>query len=225
MRSSAIRQRSYTLNIRVQLPPHQIRRASHTAITTTPKADAMAAIYPLPTLSSSVPHHNRDMVLQKYLLLQEQHESLLEHLDQLRPLQTGNTVTTTATTSPATTPTRATFTLPNAFHTTPHHFRTSPTPHATGHQRRASLPQYSAPRMHADTSIDAVMDGNTRAELALEEAKLCDVNEGIKRALTELLNCNLVREDRAFRTWVQCRLMETEKELRHGRRRRSCPID
>lgn len=73
--------------------------------------------------------------------------------------------------------------------------------------------------------IDAMMDVNTRAELALEEAKLCDVNEGIKRALTELLNCDLVREDRALRNWVQCRLMDTERELRYGRRRRSCPID
>lgn len=162
------------------------------------------------------------MALQKYLLLQEQHESLLEHLEELRPLQTGDTVSTTATTSPATTPTRSTFALPGAFHSTPHHTRSSP---KSGSRRRASLPQYAAPRMHAIAGIDAMMDGSTRAELALEEAKLCDVNEGIKRALTELLNCDLVREDRAFRTWVQCRLMDTERELRHGRRRRSCPID
>ena len=184
----------------------------------------MAAIRPFPALSSGdMPHHNRDMVLQKYLLLQEQHESLLEHLDQLRPLQTGGTVTTTATASPAASPTRATFSISHAFQSAPHHSRSSSVSQPYGHQRRASLPQYSAPRMRA--GIDAVMDQNTQAELALEEAKLCDVNEGIKRALTELLNCEAVREDRAFRTWVQCRLMETEKELRHGRRRRSCPID
>jgi hypothetical protein len=62
-----------------------------------------------------------------------------------------------------------------------------------------------------------------QAEVAVEEAKLCDVNEGMKRALTELLNCETVRTDRAFRNWVQCRLMDTERELRSGRRRRSAP--
>lgn len=67
------------------------------------------------------------------------------------------------------------------------------------------------------------MDESTIAEVAAEEARLSYVNEGIKRALTELLNCATVRGDRAFRTWVQCRLMSTEKELRTGRRRRSAP--
>ena len=65
----------------------------------------------------------------------------------------------------------------------------------------------------------------TEAEslLALEEAKLCDVNEGIKRTLTELLNCEATRgeDNRQFRAWVQTRLMEAERELRRGRRRRS----
>jgi hypothetical protein len=57
--------------------------------------------------------------------------------------------------------------------------------------------------------------------MAAEEARLADVTEGIKRALTELLNCEAVRRDAAFRGWVQTRLMETEKELRTRRRRRS----
>ena len=60
-------------------------------------------------------------------------------------------------------------------------------------------------------------------ELEVEEARLFDVNEAIKRALTELLNCEAVRADHEFRTWIQCRLMDTEKELRSGRRRRSNP--
>lgn len=50
-----------------------------------------------------------------------------------------------------------------------------------------------------------------------------DVNEGIKRALTELLNGDQAKSDRSFRTWVQCRLMDTEKELRSERRRKSSP--
>ncbi|KAI0423802.1 hypothetical protein F5Y09DRAFT_326367, partial [Xylaria sp. FL1042] len=58
-------------------------------------------------------------------------------------------------------------------------------------------------------------------EVAAGEQKLFNVNEEMKRALTELLNCEAVRQDRAMRTWVQTRLLETEKELRRGRRRRS----
>jgi len=72
-------------------------------------------------------------------------------------------------------------------------------------------------------SMETIPDEMLLDQVALEEAKLCDVNEGIKRALTELLNCEAVRADRAFRTWVQCRLMDTERELRSGRRRRSAP--
>lgn len=73
----------------------------------------------------------------------------------------------------------------------------------------------------SNMSLETVLDESTLQELAEEEAKLFDVNEGIKRTLTELLNCSGVKSDRAMRTWVQSRLMEAEKELRVGRRRRS----
>ncbi len=69
--------------------------------------------------------------------------------------------------------------------------------------------------------LEPVLDESTLQEVALDEARLFDVNEGIKRTLTELLNCAEVRSDRSIRTWVQCRLMDTEKELRMGRRRKS----
>lgn len=68
--------------------------------------------------------------------------------------------------------------------------------------------------------VDAAM-----AEMASEEARLFTINEGIKRSLTELLNCETVRSDQTFRQWIMSRLMEVEKELRVGRRRRSCPVD
>jgi hypothetical protein len=57
-----------------------------------------------------------------------------------------------------------------------------------------------------------------------DEQKLSVINEGIKRALTELLNCDMVRNDHSMRIWVQSRLMDAERELRtgrSGRRRRS----
>ncbi|KAG8410310.1 hypothetical protein J3459_017201 [Metarhizium acridum] len=59
--------------------------------------------------------------------------------------------------------------------------------------------------------------------ISAEEQRLFDVNESIKRALTELLNCDAVRGNNSMRMWAQARLMETEKELRSGRRRRSSP--
>lgn len=67
------------------------------------------------------------------------------------------------------------------------------------------------------------MDPTTLAEVLSEEARLFAINEGIKRSLTELLNCETVRSDQAFRQWIMTRLLEVEKELRMGRRRRSCP--
>ncbi|KAK3984655.1 hypothetical protein QBC44DRAFT_10837 [Cladorrhinum sp. PSN332] len=142
-------------------------------------------------------HHDRDLVLQQYYLLHEQQESLRQHLDELRsPAQS-------AFHSPI-------GTSPNAV--TPF-AQVSPSEAMSRHQFRSS----SIPTLKRFCSLADV------TELAVEEAKLCDVNEGIKRALTELLNCEAVRGDRAFRTWVQSRLMETERELRSGRRRRSAP--
>lgn len=99
------------------------------------------------------------------------------------------------------------------------------------------MPQYDAPRprfhrrgggaggARAAVRAETMVDSATLVEVANEEAKLVTVNEGIKRALTELLNCEAVRSDKVFRSFCMTRLMETEQELRSGRRRRSCPVD
>lgn len=73
--------------------------------------------------------------------------------------------------------------------------------------------------------LDTILDEETLCEISTEEQRLFDVNESIKRALTELLNCDVVRGNNAMRMWAQARLMETEKELRSGRRRRSLPCN
>ncbi|KAJ4388414.1 hypothetical protein N0V85_007580 [Neurospora sp. IMI 360204] len=149
-------------------------------------------------------YHNRDLALQTYLALHSQHESLVQHLDELRP------------SSPSTSPTR--------FGSAPHG-RSSPLPRqrqrSSGGFGPASVATASA--FGSSSSLTSSLDDQTLAEVALEEAKLCDVNEGIKRALTELLNCEATRGEgnRQFRSWVQGRLMEAERELRRGRRRRS----
>lgn len=179
------------------------------------KSTAMDKLLEPPTGSiHPYPHHSHGLALQKYLLLHEQHESLRQHIDELRPphqLQ----ICTSITPSPPTSPTRMSH---------------SPgMPGMPGRQAHSfSLPtrktSYSGLGGVAGAELEGLGHHDAAlAEVAVEEAKLCDVNEGMKRALTELLNCETVRGDRAFRTWVQCRLMDTERELRSGRRRRSAP--
>lgn len=249
-RSASGRIPSYTLRVR-QLPQPTIPEHStldhinnHTATMFATAAQSPVGVLPERRNSSQ---YNRDLALQKYLLLHEQHESLRQHLDELRPLQTsfGTAIMSTPLASP--TRTCSSSSIASTSPISPYHARrpsitaaaptTSSSLCMTRTRRRSSLPPPTStpvgpfpPPCHntrsfstGGTELETVPDETTLAELAVEEAKLCDVNEGIKRTLTELLNCEAVREDRAFRTWVQCRLMDTERELRSGRRRRSAP--
>ncbi len=181
----------------------------------------MATISTLPIAA----HHNREFAMQKYLLLHDQHEYIRQHIETLRPLgspymlKRSSTTPSSPSSSPTSSPTRA----------VPQPHSSIPPSHAPPRSlfvdrsqlRRPSLPTPS--RNVANTpALDTVFE-STVTELEVEEARLFDVNEAIKRALTELLNCEAVRADHDLRTWIQCRLMDTEKELRSGRRRRSNP--
>ncbi|KAH7325735.1 hypothetical protein B0I35DRAFT_474476 [Stachybotrys elegans] len=149
--------------------------------------------------------------LQKYMLLQEQHEELCSHLDQIRPrLSSAGTVSTL--TSPGSSPTRS-YCMP-----------VTPSPsrrHSRRHQPKAVARCSGWQDARGPEALDTIVDEDTVHEISAEEQRLFDVNEGIKRALTELLNSDTVRSDLKVRKWVQTRLMETEKELRSGRRRKS----
>ncbi|KAK8071432.1 hypothetical protein PG997_011635 [Apiospora hydei] len=178
--------------------------------------------------------HHGDFVLQKYLLLQNQHDELQQHMHELCPLYTTANASSTAVTSPSSSPTRmlnprsSNSSISSASSTG----SLSP-PRSRQHRRRSSIP----PASHSNSTssgvcgvysqLAPVLDEEVMHEMAADEQMLCDVNEGIKRALTELLNCDKVRQDRAMRSWVQTRLMDTERELRTGRRRRSNggPVD
>ncbi|PTB41159.1 uncharacterized protein TrAFT101_006304 [Trichoderma asperellum] len=155
-------------------------------------------------------YHNYAYTLQKYMLLQEQHEQLCSSLDQIRP-RTASTGTLSTISSPSTSPVRSSIYAP-----------ASGRRHSRSGQRRSS-------RAHGrfngwEDQLDTIVDEDTIFQISAEEQRLFDVNESIKRALTELLNCDAVRSDVTTRMWAQARLMETEKELRSGRRRRSSPI-
>ena len=167
--------------------------------------------------------HNRDLALQKYLLLREQHESLRQHLDEIRPSPyfSSSTATTSSAASPTSSPIQPQLQSSLMPRSSSGSYQNSSS-FNSNHHRRVSFPA-SRSRGGRMCSMETIPDEMLLDQVALEEAKLCDVNEGIKRALTELLNCEAVRADRAFRTWVQCRLMDTERELRSGRRRRSAP--
>lgn len=151
--------------------------------------------------------HNYNYALQKYMLLQEQHEELCSHLDQIRP---GLSLThTTSSSSPCASPSRA-----SSLSTTSSRSSSSGSS-SRRHSRSRQARRCSG--WEAEAHLDTIVDEVT---ISAEEQRLCDVNESIKRALTELLNCEAVRCDQQMRMWVQGRLMETEKELRSGRRRK-----
>ena len=181
----------------------------------------MATISTLPVAA----HHNRELAMQKYLLLHDQHEYIREHIEALRPssspymLKRSSTTPSSPSSSPTSSPTR---TVPQPHSScSPGHAPTRSLFVDRSQLRRPSLP--TPPRNVASApTLDTVFE-TTLTQMEMEEARLFDVNEAIKRALTELLNCETVRADHGLRTWIQCRLMDTERELRSGRRRRSNP--
>ncbi|KAI0880209.1 uncharacterized protein GGS22DRAFT_86922 [Annulohypoxylon maeteangense] len=152
--------------------------------------------------------HNIGFAMHKYLLLQNQHEELRQHMHDLCP---SYTTSSTAVTSPSVSPTRSFTGSPS--------MTLSPFPSRS--HRRSSLSMKNSGYRCSQTQLEPVLDESLIEEMAAGEQKLFDVNEGIKRALTELLNCETIRKDQEMRTWVQTRLMDTERELRSGRRRRS----
>ncbi|KAF2965619.1 hypothetical protein GQX73_g7959 [Xylaria multiplex] len=160
--------------------------------------------------------HNLDFAVREYLLLHDQHEELCQRLSQLSPTPSSVSSTTTAPLSVASTA----VTSPSVSPTRSFLGRDSSSPYRD--QRMTSHTWIPSPdyRSRIDQR-EPVRHESVVGEVAAREQKLFDVNEGMKRALTELLNCEAVRQDRAMRTWVQTRLLETEKELRRGRRRRS----
>ncbi|KAK0387479.1 hypothetical protein NLU13_5791 [Sarocladium strictum] len=176
-----------------------------------------------PTISnkmSATQDHSHALALQKYMLLQEQHEVLCTHLDQIRPTCTGTF--SSPFSSPSTSPTRFSHGQPSTSPLAPrHHSRSSDRASGKQPRARARCSGWDEAHRGLQNTLDTIPDEETLYEISAEEQRLFDVNEGIKRTLMELLNCDAVRGDASFRMWVQTRLMETEKELRSGRRRRS----
>ncbi|KAF6827161.1 hypothetical protein CMUS01_02291 [Colletotrichum musicola] len=169
----------------------------------------MAAPTSLPVSSAD---QTSSFALQRYLALHSQHEELRQHLDQIRPASATCCSSTSLASSPSVSPTRGTY--------SPFGPQYPSSGGRRHHSRRSSL---SSSKARRSSSLAPIADETTIWAVAEEEQRLFDVNEGMKRALMELLNCEQVRSDGSLRMWVQCRLMDTEKELRSERRRKSSP--
>lgn len=204
-----------SLDVRPHFFAGQSRPVSSTSVSST--SNSLNAIstpinsntFSLPKMASGA--HNYSFALQKYMLLQEQHQELCDRLDQIRPELT--ITTRSLNSSPSTSPTRSSSSSLSVPSSPKRHSRSSGRHHSRTHARCSGWEDRN--------ELTTILDEETLFEISAEEHRLSEVNESIKRTLTELLNCSSVRADRAFRTWVQTRLMETEKELRIGRRRRS----
>jgi hypothetical protein len=183
----------------------------------------------LPPTSLSVMdsiQHNYTLAMQEYMHLQYQREELCVQLDRIRPtLNSGSSHSTLS--SPSSSPTRSSSS--SSISSSSSHRRHSRSGERDGHRRshrqHAKAHARCSGWLERPETLDTIPDEETMHEISAEESQLYDVNESIKRALTELLNCDAVRNNSSMRMWVQSRLMETEKELRSGRRRRSSATD
>ncbi|EWZ28851.1 uncharacterized protein FOBCDRAFT_321563 [Fusarium oxysporum Fo47] len=158
-------------------------------------------------MASATKAHNYKFALEKYMLLQEQHAELSKHLQQIRHRKQSTSSISPRSSSPSS------------------YKSSSPKLHSRSSERqpsRAKAPCRGWSESHRDAdTLDTIVDEKALYEISAEEPRLFDVNESIKRVLTELLNCETIRGDNSMRMWAQRKLMETEKELRSGRRRRS----
>jgi hypothetical protein len=171
-----------------------------------------------PVNMASSTSHKYTFALQKYLLLQEQHEELVAHLDQIRPSPSPPLMNDYASPTRSSSISSASSSSSSTSHSMGGHSRK--------HTRRSRPPpcsydDFNNRRLSRSDTLDTIPDEETMFAISTEERRLFDVNESMKRALTELLNCEAVRADNRMRMWVQGRLMEVEKELRSGRRRKN----
>ncbi|KAH8844690.1 hypothetical protein MCOR27_008359 [Pyricularia oryzae] len=160
------------------------------------------------------PHpHNLDLNLAKYRLLESQHEALLSHLDSLQLARRPSSQGSTGSSPPSFSSRRSS--SASSYYRRRYHSSSA---------RSSTVGGATSPVHHIMSAgpLETVPDGDEVCLFGEDERRLFDVNEAIKRSLTELLNCEQARADPGFRTQIQSRLMEAERELRTGRRRRSC---
>lgn len=149
--------------------------------------------------------------LEKYLLLHSEHDALHQHISQICA-----SIPDTANISPPVSPTRSrTGSISSS--SSDDNSIVTPVPARRHHRRSERRPATFA----RTPSLPTVVDESIIGEIQSSDIKIRDVNLEIKSTLTELLNNPSVRKDCKYRSWVQTRLMDAERELRGARRRRS----
>src|SRR6266566_9992514 len=113
---------------------------------------------------------NHSFALQNYVLLQQEHESLRQRLDQLQPASVPEAMCTRVTASLAGSPTRPAY-ASASLQSSPSSSRSPSVSRSHRHRRRASLPAHPRPN-YAFRCLETVMDEATLREVAEEEAKL-----------------------------------------------------
>ena len=68
-------------------------------------------------------------------------------------------------------------------------------------------------------SVACIPEEPLNEELQADQDKLFAVNRRIKATLTDLLNCESVKQDSRMRSWVQTRLMDSQHEHNDQRRK------
>lgn len=77
----------------------------------------------------------------------------------------------------------------------------------------------------ADAASPRRRPSDTPSERSTTSDKLYECTREIRCTLTELLNCDSVKHDERFRTWVQEKLMDAEHDIKGQRRRRSSLVN
>lgn len=149
----------------------------------------------------------RALNLQKYLLLHSQQDVLHTHLAAFAASPSNSPVSSLLATSINSIP--------------------SSSPAELRERRSSLLPDFPSPpidghQRHNQSLLNTAELRCGLGDLLEEERKLVNVNQQIKTTLTELLNCEGVKEDRRYRAWVQRRLMDAERELKERRRHNVC---
>ncbi|KAL1888416.1 hypothetical protein Cpir12675_006175 [Ceratocystis pirilliformis] len=162
-------------------------------------------------MSPSISHS--ELTMQYFLQLQAEHSALTSQIDAHRASALDSCFTAAP---PSTSASPATTTSSPTTYTAP-----CPLPALSRNHSRSSRCSSLNASVGIGMGMGVWLWATDELDVQAEERRLSDVNEDIKRTLTELLNCDDVRKDSNRRMWVQSRLMETERELRSGRRRRS----
>lgn len=167
---------------------------------------------------------DRASALQKYLLLNSQREALWKRLESISRSPSSTTSMPSSPAMSSSSPLTASF--PTTYYNQQRYLQHLGTSYANPLITPVAETLPEAPSQPASAALQTRRSSlpatpwrmtSSPSELEGEELKLINVNQEIKATLTDLLNCESVRNDKQFRMWIQTRLMDAERELKNSR--------